>query len=116
MRPLDYVHALCLAGIALYIWRREPPRLLLVPLMLISFFVLYGAGNIVYFLGADTVSDVRDAVTLSLILMWICLIAGIELARASAPVLALQSEQAIRRWRTAPLINHSSSDQLRSEE
>jgi len=39
--------------------------------MLISFFVLYGAGNIIYFAGADTVPDVRDAVTVSLILMWI---------------------------------------------
>ena len=52
--------------------------------MLISFFVLYGVGNIIYFLGADTVPDVRRAVTLSLILMWIGLIAGIELARGPA--------------------------------
>ena len=54
MLLLDYVHAIVLAGVALYIWYREPPRMLLTPLMLISFFVLYGPGNIVYFMGAET--------------------------------------------------------------
>ena len=85
MLPLDYVHAFCLAGIALYIWEREPPRLLLVPLMLISFFVLYGVGNIVYFAGADTVPAVRSTVTLCVIFMWVGLVIGIETARATAP-------------------------------
>ena len=61
MLPLDYVHAACLVGIAAYIWLREPPRLLLTPLMLMSFFVLYGVGNIVYFAGADTVPEPRRA-------------------------------------------------------
>ena len=77
MLPLDYVHALCLVGIVVYIWQREPPRLLLTPLMLISFFVLYGVGNIIYFAGADTVPDARRAVTLSLILMWFGMVFGI---------------------------------------
>lgn len=112
MLPLDYLHALCLVGIAVYIWRREPVRLLLTPLMLASFFVLYGAGNIVYFLGADTLPDARQAVTLSMILMWIGLIAGIELARACAPALAQQSQRVIRTWRTAPLTDRAQGDQL----
>ena len=83
MLPLDYLHALCLAAVALYIWRREPARLLLTPLMLLSFLVLYGIGNIIYFLGADALPDVRRAVTLSLILMWAGLITGIELSSRS---------------------------------
>jgi hypothetical protein len=110
--PLDYVHALCLVGIAIYIWQREPPRLLLVPLMLLSFLVLYGVGNIIYFVGADTVPDVRFAVTLSLILMWIGLVAGIELARASAPALAAQSDRVIRKWKTEVLVDRAYADQL----
>jgi hypothetical protein len=110
--PLDYLHATCLAGIAAYIWRREPPRLLLTPLMLISFFVLYGAGNIIYFAGADTVPYVRYAVTLSLILMWVGLIVGIELARACAPALALQSDRVIRKWKAGTLSDRTNADQL----
>ena len=85
MLPLDFVHAFCLVGVALYIWRREPARLLLTPLMLLSFFVLYGVGGIVYFVTADTVPDVRFSVTLSFIIMWGGLLLGIELARASLP-------------------------------
>lgn len=112
MLPLDYVHALCLIGVAIYIWQREPPRLLLVPLMLISFFVLYGVGNIIYFLGADTVPDTRSTVTTCLILMWICLVIGIELARASSPSLAAKSELVVRRWKATPMSNRPDADQL----
>jgi hypothetical protein len=109
---LDYVHALCLIGIAIYIWKREPPRLLLVPLMLISFFVLYGAGNIIYFIGADTVPDVRNDVTLCLILMWIGVVIGIEFARASAPKLSAASGMVVRRWKASAMIDRRESNQL----
>ena len=112
VEPLDYLHAVCLAGVAIYVWRREPVRLLLTPLMLVSFLVLYGAGNIIYFLGADTVSDVRHAVTLSLILMWLGVLAGAELARGCAPALARQSALVIRGWKSTPLDDHPRSDQL----
>jgi hypothetical protein len=110
--PLDYLHALTLFGIALYVWRREPLRLLLTPLMLASFFVLYGVGNIVYFLGADTVPEPRYAVTLSLILMWIGLIFGIEAARCLAPGLTRESGRAIRAWGTTILTDRAYADQL----
>jgi oligosaccharide repeat unit polymerase len=110
--PLDFVHAFCLAGIALYIWQREPPRLLLVPLMLISFFVLYGVGNIVYFAGADTVPDVRRAVTTCMILMWVCLVIGIEMARASWSPLTARSERVVRGWRGAAISDRPDGDQL----
>ena len=112
MLTLDYVHALCLIGIAIYIWKREPPRLLLVPLMLISFFVLYGAGNIIYFIGADTVPDVRNDVTLCLILMWIGVVIGIEFARASAPKLSAASGMVVRRWKASAMIDRRESNQL----
>lgn len=112
MLPLDYIHALCLVGIAIYIWLREPPRILLTPLMLISFFALYGAGNIIYFAGADTVPEVRRAVTLSLILMWIGLVIGIELARASWPSLTARSEAVVRTWKRTAISYRPESDQL----
>ena len=112
MLPLDYVHSLCLVGIALYIWQREPPRLLLTPLMLISFFVLYGVGNIIYFAGEDTVPDVRETVTVCLILMWIGLVIGIELSRASLPSFSAKSELVIRRWKAVAIYDRSDGDQL----
>lgn len=112
MLPLDYVHALCLVGIALYIWQREPPRLLLTPLMLLGFFVLYGFGNLVYFADADTVLAIRNVVTVCLILMWIGLVVGIELARASMPALAGQSQRVVRAWSTLPLADRARTDQL----
>jgi hypothetical protein len=110
--PLDYLHALCLAGVVLYVWQREPLRLLLTPLMLLSFLVLYGAGNIIYFLGADTLPEARHAVTLSLILMWVGLIAGIELARGFAPKLALEAGRVMRNWKTDVLSDQAHGDQL----
>jgi oligosaccharide repeat unit polymerase len=110
--PLDYVHALCLVGIAIYIWQREAPRLLLVPLMLMSFFVLYGVGNIIYFIGADTVPGVRSAVTSCTILMWIGLVIGIEVARATSPSLTVRSELVTRRWKTTALSDRPESNQL----
>ena len=112
MLPLDYLHAACLLGILLYIWRREPLRLLLTPLMLASFFVLYGAGNIVYFVGADTVPEPRRAVTISLVLMWLGLIGGIELARSVAPGLVRQSARVTRSWSSTPLSDDGRGDQL----
>jgi len=112
MLPLDYVHALCLVGIALYVWRREPVRLLLTPLMLLSFFVLYGVGGILYFLGTDTVPAVRTTVTVSFIIMWVGLILGIELARACNPVLLSRAQAAIRTWKNTALSDRSQTDQL----
>jgi hypothetical protein len=110
--PLDYVHAFCLIGIAIYIWQREPPRLLLVPLMLLSFFVLYGVGNISYFIGADTVPDVRNDVTSCLILMWIGVVIGIEFARASAPKLSATSGMVVRRWKASAMMDRREGNQL----
>jgi hypothetical protein len=110
--PLDYLHALCLAGIVVYIWQREPLRLLLTPLMLASFLVLYGVGNIIYFLGADALPDARRAVTQSLILMWAGLIVGIELARGFAPGLVQPSNRVTRGWSTAALTDQARGDQL----
>lgn len=110
--PLDYLHALCLAGIALYLWQREPLRLLLTPLMLASFVVLYGVGNIIWFAGADTVPDVRRAVTLSLLLMWAGVIAGIEVARAMAPVMAHEAARVVDGWKGAPLLDRGRANQL----
>ena len=112
MLPLDYLHALCLASIVVYIWQREPLRLLLTPLMLASFFVLYGVGNIIYFLGADTVPDARRAVTQSLILMWAGLIVGIEFARGFAPGLVQPSSRVTRGWSAAALTDQARGDQL----
>ena len=112
MLPLDFVHAFCLVGIALYVWRRDPPRLLLTPLTLISFFVLYGVGNIVYFTAADTVPEVRNAVTLCMIVMWIGIVIGIEAARAAFPSRAARSAQVIRHWRATAILNRPDGDQL----
>ena len=114
MLPLDYLHALCLVGIALYVWRREPPRLLLVPLMLISFFVLYGVGQHHLFRRRRYRSRrSRYAVTLSLILMWVGLVVGIEAARCLAPGAdaRVRLEQFVR-WGTTMLTDTRSGDQL----
>jgi hypothetical protein len=110
--PLDFVHAICLLGVALYIWRREPARLLLTPLMLLSFYVLYGVGGIIYFLGGEAVLDVRYEVTSCFIIMWMGIILGIELSRASFPVLLSRAQSVARTWKTTALYDRAQTDQL----
>lgn len=113
MLTLDYIHALCLGGIVLYIWRREPPRLLLTPLMLLSFFVLYGVGNIIYFVGADDIDpDVRTSVTLCLILMWFGLVGGVELAGLTLPGWRAVARRSLRTWRSTPVTDDGRGNQL----
>ncbi len=113
MLPLEYIHVLCLGGIALYVWQREPPRLLLTPLMLLSFFVLYGAGNLIYFAGArDIDPDVRNTVTLCLILMWFGLVGGIELARLTLPKWSAAARQSLWSWRSMQLVDDRRGNQL----
>ena len=112
MQFLDYVHACCLVGVVAYLWKREPPRLLLSPLTLLGFFVLYGVGTIVYFSDGDAVQDVRDTVSLCLILMWICLILGMELARATLPRLTDLSTRNVRAWSRLPLQDTDTNNQL----
>ena len=113
MLPIDLVHAVCLVAVAAYIWGREPPRLLLTPLMLVSFFVLYGVGNIIYFAGAEDIdARAHTAVTTCLILMWFSLIVGIELARAGSSVRAATARLVIRRWKSTPLANNPDGSQL----
>jgi hypothetical protein len=110
---LDYIHALCLGGIALYVWQREPPRLLLTPLMLLSFFVLYGVGNIIYFVGADDIDpDVRKTVTLCLILMWFGLVGGIELAGLTLPKWKAVARQSLRTWQSIQVMDDRRGNQL----
>ena len=113
MLTLDYIHALCLGGIALYVWRREPPRLLLTPLMLLSFLVLYGAGNIIYFVGADDIDPgVRNAVTLCLILMWFGLVGGIELAGLTLPKWKTLARQSLWTWGSTQVVDDRRGNQL----
>ena len=113
MLTLDYIHALCLGGIALYVWQREPPRLLLTPLMLLSFFVLYGVGNIIYFVGADDIDpDVRKTVTLCLILMWFGLVGGIELAGLTLPKWKAVARQSLRTWQSIQVMDDRRGNQL----
>jgi hypothetical protein len=110
---LEYIHAVCLVGIALYVWEREPPRLLLTPLMLLSFFVLYGVGNIVYFLGADDIDPaVRNTVTLCLILMWFGLVMGVELAGLTLPRWTAAARQSLGTWRSTAIIDDDRGNQL----
>jgi hypothetical protein len=113
MFPLEYVHALCLCGVALYVWQREPPRLLLTPMMLLSFILLYGVGNIIYFVGADDIDpDVRNTVTLCLILMWFGLVGGIELAGLTLPKWKAAAQQSLRTWRSSQMVDDRRANQL----
>ncbi len=80
--------------------------------MLISFFVLYGPGNIVYFMGAETVPDIHSSVILSLIMMWLCLMVGIELARICAPASYVCYKQVTRGWKGAAILDRHESDKL----
>jgi hypothetical protein len=110
MTPLEGLYGLCLAGVALYLLR-ERPRILLTPLFLLSMLVLYGIGSYVYFAGADTVPEVRRAVVICLMLMWIGVIGGIELARQTSP-LATRSATVVRHWKSLPMIHRGVGDQL----
>jgi hypothetical protein len=86
---------------------------LLTPLMLVSFFVLYGVGNIIYFAGAEDIDPgAHAAVTTCLILMWLSLVIGIELARAGSSVRAAAARRVIRRWKSTSLADSRDGSQL----
>jgi hypothetical protein len=112
MSALDSTYAALLVGIALYIWRRDPPRLLLTPLTLISFFVLYGIGHFIYYANTDAVPRVHNLVTLNLLIMWIALLLGFELARATSPSTNRRANSVVSRWRITALHDSPTNNQL----
>jgi hypothetical protein len=113
MAMLEGVYVLILAGVSIYLVLRERPSLSVTWLMLMSFLVFYGIGHFVYYAGAETVEAIHARVTLSLILTWIALLIGIELARASWPRLSELREVQVSKWRSMPLSNpHPVSDGL----
>lgn len=103
MQPTDYLYIIVLVAVALYAWRREPPRLLLSPLLIVSFGVLYGLGIFVYYAGAETVPEIRSDVSISLVIMWLAIILGMELARAIFPAMNIRSQQVTVHWSSVPL-------------
>jgi hypothetical protein len=100
----DYYYAAVLVLTLFYALWREPPRLLLTPLLLFSCLVIYGLGHFVYYTGAETVPPVHTTVVVSLCAMWAALIAGIECVNFLAPQELLLAARANKSsWSVTPI-------------
>ena len=112
MLAIDSLYALLLCGVLAYVLLREPPRLLLTPLMLLSFWLLYGVGHFVFYARAEAVQRVQEQVTYSLMLMWIALLLGAELARTFMGRRSARASAVVARWNDVPLRDSPTSDSL----
>ena len=110
---LDLLYALVLAAVVGYTVFRERPALALTSLMLMSFILFYGIGHFVFYADAEAVPLVQERVTVSLVMTWIALLAGIEAARVLWPRLAARQQRLFEQWPTLPVRNeHPASDAL----
>ena len=106
------LYAFVLIAVFAYMVIRERPRLLLTPLMFLSFWVLYGVGHFVYYLRAETVEYISARVTLSLALMWVALVFGAEIARSSLAASAASAARVMQVWSQRSMQDSPRADQL----
>lgn len=112
MFGVNGLYALLLCGVLAYVLLRDPPRLLLTPLMLLSFWLLYGVGHFVFYSRADAVARVQEQVTYSLVLMWIALVLGAELARTFLGRRSSRASAVVAGWNDVPMRDSPTSDGL----
>lgn len=92
-----------LALVALYLAAREGRWISVTAMLLGALLVLYGGGHLYYYERGEIDDRVSDRVTLALSLMWVGLIAGVELVRALAPTAQRRRARMLHSWEVSPL-------------
>jgi len=95
-----------LGAALLYIVARERIRITISATLLIMLWVLYGVGYFYFASGADEWTHVSDRLTLALAVMWVSLVAGMELGRVVAGRAAVYQLAVVRIWDFSSVEGH----------
>src|SRR5215471_2804332 len=99
---LDYYAVIVLAAGG-YIVARERIRFTTSALLLVSLWVLYGAGYFYYVIGSETWDHVSSRVTLALGVMWLGIMFGMELFRAFDVLAVRRQSVVMSSWNMSPI-------------
>lgn len=108
------IYAGLLAAVGLYVLVREGLRLTVTSVMVVSSWLLYGAGHLFFYYGSEIPTEprIRERVEYSLILFWPMLLFGVELARATFAKSTRAAESWAAVWRSTPTQAGPAPDQL----
>jgi hypothetical protein len=79
--PLDFVYLCTTVLVAVYLWRRVGLRLGCSMLVLTLLLLIYGPAHLWFQYERELNQELHPTITVALMLMWACLLAGLELPR-----------------------------------
>ena len=103
MTPLDLAYLCTTVVVALYLWRRVGLRVGCAMLVLTVLLLIYGPAHLFFQYERDLNQDLHPTITVALMLMWLCLLAGLELPRWLFPREFGAARRASMSWNGEPL-------------
>ena len=89
--------------VALYLWRRVGLRLGCAMLVLTLLLLIYGPAHLWFQYERELNQELHPTITAALLLMWVCLLAGLELPRWLWPAAFAAARRASATWNAQPL-------------
>ncbi|MEO8930494.1 MAG: hypothetical protein ABI326_13510 [Caldimonas sp.] len=103
MNPLDFAYLCITIVVALYLWRRVGLRVGCAMLVLTVLLLIYGPAHLIFQYERELNQDLHSTITVALMLMWTCLLAGLELPRWLFPRESAAARRASASWNGAAL-------------
>lgn len=103
MTSLDVAYLCTTIVVALYLWRRVGLRVGCSTLVLTGLLLIYGPAHLFFQYERDLNQDLHPTITVALMLMWVCLLAGLELPRWLFPRAFVAARRASASWNDEPL-------------
>ena len=98
MTSLDFVYLCTLVVVAFYLWRRVGLRVGCAMLVLTTLLLIYGPAHLFFQYERELNQELHPTITLALMLMWLCLLAGLELPRWLFPREFVAARRASASW------------------
>lgn len=103
MNPLAFAYLCTTVIVALYLWRRVGLRLGCAMLVLTLLLLIYGPAHLWFQYERELNQELHSTITVALMLMWGCLLAGLELPRWLFPTAFVAARRASASWDVQPL-------------
>ena len=103
MTPLDLAYLCTTILVGLYLWRRVGLRLGCAMLVLTLLLVIYGPAHLWFQYERELNQDLHSTITAALLLMWVFLVAGLELPRWLWPTSFAAARRTSATWNAQPL-------------